>query len=86
MQSLVRDRHDIAALVTGRETLTVALRDRPDGLVTFGLGGPEIGVGRAQFTPFFTAAREAGLHSVPHAGETTGPATVWSAALLAEIG
>lgn len=65
--------------VAGRETLTVALRDRPDGLVAFGLGGPEVGVGRAQFTPFFTAAREAGLHSVPHAGETTGPATVWSA-------
>lgn len=66
-------------VVAGRETLTFALRERPDGLVGFGLGGPEIGVGRAQFAPFFTAAREAGLHSVPHAGETTGPATVWSA-------
>ncbi|RZQ59865.1 adenosine deaminase [Amycolatopsis suaedae] len=63
----------------GRETLVFALRERPDGLVSFGLGGPEVGVGRAQFEPFFTAAREAGLHSVPHAGETTGPATVWSA-------
>lgn len=63
----------------GRETLLFALRERPDGLVSFGLGGPEVGVGRAQFAPFFTAAREAGLRSVPHAGETTGPATVWSA-------
>jgi aminodeoxyfutalosine deaminase len=63
----------------GRETLAFALRERPDGLVGFGLGGPEVGVGRAQFAPFFTEAREAGLHSVPHAGETTGPATVWSA-------
>ncbi|AXB48094.1 adenosine deaminase [Amycolatopsis albispora] len=63
----------------GRETLVFALRERPEGLVGFGLGGPEIGVGRAQFAPFFTAAREAGLHSVPHAGETTGPATIWSA-------
>lgn len=63
----------------GRETLTIALRERPDGLIAFGLGGPEVGIGRAQFEPFFTAAREAGLHSVPHAGETTGPATVWSA-------
>lgn len=63
----------------GRETLTIALRERPDGLISFGLGGPEVGIGRAQFEPFFTAAREAGLHSVPHAGETTGPATVWSA-------
>jgi len=62
-----------------RETLAFALRDRPDGVVSFGLGGPENGVGRAQFEPFFTAARDAGLHSVPHAGETTGPATIWSA-------
>ncbi|ADJ48009.1 adenosine deaminase [Amycolatopsis mediterranei S699] len=63
----------------GRETLVFALRERPAGLVSFGLGGPELGVGRAQFEPFFTRAREAGLHSVPHAGETTGPATIWSA-------
>ncbi|MQA09257.1 MAG: adenosine deaminase [Pseudonocardiaceae bacterium] len=63
----------------GRETLVFALRNRPDGLVSFGLGGPEVGVGRAQFAPAFTAAREAGLRSVPHAGETSGPATVWSA-------
>lgn len=63
----------------GRETLAFALGERPDGLVSFGLGGPETGVGRAMFAPMFTAAREAGLHSVPHAGETTGPATVWSA-------
>ncbi|PXY28021.1 adenosine deaminase [Prauserella muralis] len=65
--------------VAGRETLVFALRNRPEGLVSLGLGGPEVGVGRAQFAPFFTAAREAGLHSVPHAGETSGPATVWSA-------
>ena len=63
----------------GRETVVFALRERPDGLVSFGLGGPEVGVGRAQFEPFFTTAREAGLHSVPHAGETSGPATIWSA-------
>lgn len=66
-------------VTAGRETLAFALGERPDGLVAFGLAGPEVGVGRAQFAPFFTAAREAGLHSVPHAGETTGPATVWSA-------
>jgi aminodeoxyfutalosine deaminase len=63
----------------GRETLVFALRERPEGLVAFGLGGPEVGVGRAMFAPFFTAAREAGLRSVPHAGETTGPATIWAA-------
>ncbi|WP_394618020.1 adenosine deaminase [Lentzea sp. JNUCC 0626] len=66
-------------LVAARETLAFALASRPDGLVSFGLGGPEQGVGRAQFAPFFAAAREAGLHSVPHAGETSGPEAIWSA-------
>jgi adenosine deaminase/aminodeoxyfutalosine deaminase len=60
-------------------TLELALKLRPDGLVSFGLGGPEIGVPRAQFAPHFDAARAAGLHSVPHAGESTGPETIWDA-------
>src|SRR5918998_1358435 len=57
-------------------TLEYALDHAPDALVGFGLGGPEIGVPRPQFQPHFEAARAAGLHSVPHAGETTGPETV----------
>ncbi len=60
-------------------TLSYALDHRPEGLVGFGLGGPEIGVPRAWFAPHFAAARAAGLHSVPHAGESTGPETIWSA-------
>ena len=31
------------------------------------------------FTAQFDRARSAGLHSVPHAGETTGPETIWDA-------
>ena len=58
-------------------TLQVATELRPDGLVSFGLGGPEIGVPRAQFAPHFRAAIAEGLRSVPHAGESTGPETVW---------
>jgi aminodeoxyfutalosine deaminase len=61
------------------ETARIATEIRPDGLVSFGLGGPEIGVPRPQFAPYFDAARAAGLHSVPHAGETTGPQTIWDA-------
>jgi adenosine deaminase/aminodeoxyfutalosine deaminase len=60
-------------------TLAVALDQRPDGLVSFGLGGPEVGVPRAQFASHFARARAAGLHSVPHAGESTGPQTIWDA-------
>lgn len=59
-------------------TLGFALDHGPEGLVAFGLGGPEIGVPRAWFVPHFAAARAAGLRSVPHAGETTGPETIWA--------
>jgi adenosine deaminase len=68
-----------AGIAAGDLTLDLALRLRPDGLVSFGLGGPEIGVPRSQFAPHFAAAKAAGLHSVPHAGESTGPETVWDA-------
>jgi adenosine deaminase/aminodeoxyfutalosine deaminase len=63
-------------------TLDLALRQRPDGLVSFGLGGPELGVPREWFTDHFARARAAGLHSVPHAGESTGPETVWDSLRL----
>ncbi len=66
-----------AAEVTTR--LATEDRIRPEGLVSFGLGGPEIGVPRPQFKPYFDRAIAAGLRSVPHAGETTGPETVWDA-------
>lgn len=70
-----------AGLESAEETLRLATTDklRPEGLVSFGLGGPEIGVARPQFKPYFDRAIAAGLHSVPHAGETTGPGTVWDA-------
>ena len=71
-----------AGLRAADATLEFALQHRPEGLVGFGLGGPEVGVPRPQFTPHFRAARAAGLHSVPHAGETTGPETVWAALRL----
>ncbi|HET7762102.1 MAG TPA: adenosine deaminase [Phycicoccus sp.] len=63
-------------------TLRFALDHGPEALVGFGLGGPEIGVPRAQFEPHFAAARAAGLHSVPHSGESTGPESVWDALTL----
>ncbi|MFE5829520.1 adenosine deaminase [Streptomyces sp. NPDC056488] len=70
-----------AGLEAAEETARLATTEglRPEGLVSFGLGGPEIGVPRPQFKPYFDRARAAGLRSVPHAGETTGPETVWDA-------
>ncbi|GIE92717.1 adenosine deaminase [Paractinoplanes rishiriensis] len=68
-----------AGLPAAEETLRIALEEKPDGLISFGLGGPELGVPRSQFKPYFDRARAAGLRSVPHAGETTGPETIWAA-------
>lgn len=70
-----------AGLEAAEETVRIATDSSlgADGLVSFGLGGPEIGVPRPQFKPYFDRALAAGLHSVPHAGETTGPQTVWDA-------
>lgn len=73
-----------AGLEAAAETTRLAVDLRPEGLVSFGLGGPEIGVPRPQFKPYFDRARAAGLHSVPHAGESTGPETVWDA--IRELG
>ena len=68
-----------AGTPAGERTVRIAVDQAPEGLVSFGLGGPEAGWPRPLFKPFFDEARAAGLRSVPHAGETTGPRTVWDA-------
>ena len=68
-----------AGLPAAEETTRIATEMAPDGLISFGLGGPEVGVPRPQFKPYFDRAIASGLHSVPHAGETTGPETIWDA-------
>jgi aminodeoxyfutalosine deaminase len=49
------------------------------GVVGFGLGGSERGHPPEPFADAFLTAHEAGLHSVPHAGEIVGPESVWGA-------
>jgi len=66
------------------ETVDFAVGHRPEGTVGIGLGGAEVGVRRADFAPAFRRAVAAGLHSVPHAGETVGPEEVWAA--VTELG
>ncbi len=60
-------------------TLEDALQARTSGVVGFGLGGFEVNAPPEPFAEFFRAARNAGLLSVPHAGENDGPASVWGA-------
>jgi adenosine deaminase len=47
-----------------------------DGVVALGLGGNEVGYPPTAFVADFARAREAGLHTVAHAGETTGYTTI----------
>lgn len=62
-------------------TLAHALEHPPEALIGFGIGGIEAGRAphRDVIRDVFAAAAAAGLHCVPHAGETTGPETVWEA-------
>ena len=68
-----------SGLEAAEDTVALIEAHGPEALVGFGLGGPEIGVPRPQFAPYFERALALGLHSVPHAGESTGPETVWDA-------
>jgi adenosine deaminase len=67
------------------QALRTALKYRDLGVVGFGLGGDEKHPPE-QFAKVFHAAVDSGLHSVPHAGEITGPESIRGAltALRAE--
>ena len=60
-------------------TLAVAEEGMHDGVVALGLGGGEVGNPPERYAEWFEKALERGLHSVPHAGETVGPESVWDA-------
>lgn len=59
-----------------RRTLEYALLGRAQGVIGLGLGGYEVGAPPAPFAHAFAAAKEAGLASLPHAGETMDAAGV----------
>ncbi|NEE03422.1 adenosine deaminase [Phytoactinopolyspora halotolerans] len=62
------------------ETVDYVLgRTAPEGVVGLGLGGIEAGFPPELFASSFERAKAAGLASLPHAGETVGPASVWGA-------
>ncbi len=62
-------------------TLEYALAGRDRGVVGFGLGGFEVGAPPEPFAHAFAEAKQAGLLSVPHAGETMGPSSVRGAVI-----
>jgi aminodeoxyfutalosine deaminase len=61
------------------QTLAYALNGRDHGVVALGLGGDEVNAPPEPFAHAFTIAKAEGLLSVPHAGETMGPGSVWGA-------
>ncbi|GCE31438.1 aminodeoxyfutalosine deaminase [Dictyobacter alpinus] len=65
-------------------TVKVAVEGMQNGVIGIGLGGYETGFPPQWFKPWFEQARAAGLHSVPHAGEVSGPESVWGA--IRELG
>ena len=48
-------------------------------IMGIGLGGQEVGHPCREYTDVFSKARDAGLHTVAHAGEEVGPESVWEA-------
>jgi len=60
-------------------TLEYAIAGRSHGVVGYGLGGFEVGAPPEPYAPHFARAKAVGLASLPHAGETVGPASVWGA-------
>jgi len=64
---------------TQDEVFEIALAARNQGVVALGLGGSEAEFPAGLFERAFTRAREVGLPRVPHAGETSGPESIWTA-------
>jgi aminodeoxyfutalosine deaminase len=59
-----------------RQVLEFAARYRPMGVVAFGIGGDERRGAAELFADVYRAARDAGLHTTAHAGETCGPESI----------
>lgn len=59
-----------------RKVLDVAARYRDHGVVAFGIGGDERRGPAEQFVDLYREARDRGLHTTAHAGETVGPESV----------
>ncbi|NLT06225.1 MAG: adenosine deaminase [Solirubrobacterales bacterium] len=58
------------------ETAELAVRYRDRGVVGLGLGGPEAEWPPEPYRAAFDVARDGGIGSVPHAGETAGPDSI----------
>ena len=67
---------------TAWRVLEIAIRNMRHGLIAWSIGGDEVNYPPELFSEVFTAARQAGLHVMAHAGEVGGPESVWGAVEL----
>ena len=65
-----------------RQVVELAAERMDRGVVALGIGGSEERGPAERFTEVFAFARRAGLRLVAHAGESTGPESVWAALKL----
>jgi adenosine deaminase len=73
---------DIPRVISAEEGLRVAdwaITRMDEGVVALGLAGPEADNPPEKYRQAFARARAAGLARVPHAGETAGAESIWSA-------
>jgi len=67
---------------TQESVVNIALAAQELGVIALGLGGNEEGFPPELFEDTFERAKRENLHRVPHAGEISGPKSVWSAIKL----
>ena len=63
----------------GMPVAEFAVSRREQGVIAFGIGGDEARGPAELFRDVFAFARDGGLRLVCHAGETTGPESIWAA-------
>jgi adenosine deaminase len=56
-----------------------AILSQKEHIIAIDLAGDEVNYPAHLFTDHFNRARDAGLHSCPHAGEAAGPESIWQA-------
>ena len=77
---------DIPRIVSPEDGLVIAdwaIERYGDGLIGFGLGGPEVDNPPEKYRSAFERVRAAGLPCILHAGETVGPPSIWNAIRVA---
>ncbi len=78
---------DIPRMIPPEEGMRIAnwaIERYGDGIIAFGLGGPEVGNPPEKFKAAFDLVRKQGIPCILHAGETDAPQSIWKAIQVAD--